>query len=182
VAFEPNPVAAAFLRRVTSSKVRVEEVALSDRVGSSTLHVSPLRGPDALATLTGPKGEPDERAVPVCTAVLDNYEFRDVKFIKIDVEGHESAMIAGAENTLRRLRPTVLIEIEQRLNDHPIAELFGRFESLGYSGWFRQSRQWAPLSSFNVERDQLALIDQPTSLSYINNFVFMAKGLRPGSN
>ena len=118
----------------------------------------------------------------VHTVMLDDYEFDDVKFIKIDVEGHESAMIAGAEETLRRLRPTVLIEIEQCLNDRPIAELFERFESLGYSGWFRRSREWAPLSSFNIERDQLALIDRPTSVSYINNFVFVSGALRPGSN
>jgi hypothetical protein len=145
------------------------------------LHASDVRGRDALATLTGPKGEPGEREVPVRTAILDNYEFDDVKFIKIDVEGHESAMIAGAEDTLRRCTPTVLIEIEQCLNDRPIADLFERFESLGYSGWFRRSRQWAPLSTFDVERDQLLLIDQPTSVSYINNFVFVAGGSRPGS-
>jgi FkbM family methyltransferase len=181
IAFEPNPAAAAFLRRVAGSNVRVEEVASSDRVGSATLHVSPVRGRDALATLEGHHAEPNEREVSVNTVVLDNYEFDDVTFIKIDVEGHESAMIAGAEDTLRRLRPTVLIEIEQCLNSHPISELFERFESLGYTGWFRRSRKWAPLSTFDVERDQLALVDQPTSVSYINNFVFVQVGSRPGS-
>lgn len=181
VAFEPNPDAAAFLRRVSNAKVRVEEVALSNQSGGSTLHASDVRGRDALATLTGPKGEPGEREVPVRTAILDDYEFDDVKFIKIDVEGHESAMISGAEDTLRRCGPTVLIEIEQGLNERPITELFERFESLGYSGWFRRSRQWAPLSTFDVERDQLLLIDQPTSVSYINNFVFVSGGSRPGS-
>ena len=100
---------------------------------------------------------------------------------KINVQNHESAMIAGAEDTLRRCGPTVLIEIEQGLNERPITETFERFESLGYSGWFRRSRQWAPLSTVDVERDQLQLIDQPASVSYINNFVFVAGGSRPGS-
>jgi FkbM family methyltransferase len=181
VSFEPNPAAAAFLRRVAGSNVRIEEVALSNETKDATLHVSPVRGRDALATLEGFRGEPGEREVAVHTVELDSYEFDDVKFVKIDVEGHESAMIAGAEDTLRRLHPTILIEIEQALNDEPISGLFGRIESLGYSGWFRRSKQWAPLSTFDVDRDQLALVDTPTSVSYINNFVFVPAGSKPGT-
>jgi FkbM family methyltransferase len=181
IAFEPNPDAAALLRRVSNERVRVEEVALSNRAGSATLHASDVRGRDALATLTGPKGEPGEREISIRTAVLDDYEFDNVEFVKVDVEGHEAAMIEGAQDTLRRCRPTVLIEIEQCLNDQPISDLFERFASWGYSGWFRRSRQWAPLSTFDLERDQLRLVDQPTSVSYINNFVFVAGGSRPGS-
>jgi FkbM family methyltransferase len=181
ISFEPNPAAAAFLGQVAGSNVRVEEVALSDNVRSATLHVSPVRGRDALATLEGFRGEPDEREIHVRTEMLDNYDLSDVRFVKVDVEGHESAMITGAEKTLRRFHPTVLIEIEQCLNSDPISELFGRIESLGYSGWFRRSRQWVPLSTFNVERDQLALVDQPTSVEYINNFAFVAEGRSPGA-
>jgi FkbM family methyltransferase len=181
VSFEPNPAAAAFLRRVSGKNVRIEEVALSNETKDATLHVSPVRGRDALATLEGFRGEPGEQEVAVHTVSLDSYEFDDVTFVKIDVEGHESAMIAGAENTLRRLHPTILIEIEQTLNDEPISGLFGRIESLGYSGWFRRAREWVPLSTFDVDRDQLALVDTPTSVSYINNFVFVPAGSKPGA-
>jgi FkbM family methyltransferase len=181
IAFEPNPDAAALLRRVSNARVRVEEFALSNKAGNATLHASDVRGRDALATLTGPKGEPGEREIPIRTAVLDDYHFEDVKFLKVDVEGHEAAMIEGAEDTLRRCRPTVLIEIEQCLNDQPISDLFERFGSLGYSGWFRRSRQWAPLSTFDLESDQLQLVSQPTSVAYINNFVFVAGGSPPGT-
>src|SRR6266568_3035020 len=53
-----------------------------------------------------------ERVVEVRT--LDSFEFSDVAMIKIDVEGHEEAVVAGAEETIRRCRPSLLIESEER--------------------------------------------------------------------
>ena len=36
-------------------------------------------------------------------------------FIKIDVEGHEPSVIAGGHETLRRFRPSILMEIHGRI-------------------------------------------------------------------
>ena len=41
---------------------------------------------------------------------LDSFEFQDVDFIKIDVEGAEIEVVKGAEGTLRRCHPCVIVE------------------------------------------------------------------------
>lgn len=41
---------------------------------------------------------------------LDSYEFEDVDFIKIDVEGYEYHVISGAMETLKKWRPVVIVE------------------------------------------------------------------------
>ena len=50
--------------------------------------------------------------VPLRT--LDSYNLSNIGFIKIDVEGHELDVLRGAEVTLRRDQPNLLIEIENR--------------------------------------------------------------------
>ena len=42
--------------------------------------------------------------------MLDNFEFMDISFIKIDVEGYELKIIKGAEKTILRNKPYILIE------------------------------------------------------------------------
>ncbi len=46
---------------------------------------------------------------------LDSFEFTEVDFIKIDVEGFEKAVVLGAEQTIRACRP--LMVVEQKGND-----------------------------------------------------------------
>jgi FkbM family methyltransferase len=41
---------------------------------------------------------------------LDNYEFTDKDFIKIDVEGYENQVVLGAKETLLRNKPIIIVE------------------------------------------------------------------------
>lgn len=41
---------------------------------------------------------------------LDDYEFTDVDFIKIDVEGYENQVVLGAKETLLRNKPIIIVE------------------------------------------------------------------------
>ncbi|MGH9244424.1 MAG: FkbM family methyltransferase [Acidimicrobiales bacterium] len=177
--FEPNPNMAAFLRRVAAPNVHVEAVGLSDRSGRATLFVPSGIGPDALATLTAARRTSDAAGVEVALAALDEYDLERVGFVKIDVEGHELEVLRGAERTLERWRPTLLVEIEQRLHDEPIEGIFDWLRARGYEGWVRRRGSWAPLTTFDVERDQLQRrrVKRPT---YVNNFVFAARDRQPG--
>jgi hypothetical protein len=42
---------------------------------------------------------------------IDSYQFQDVGFIKIDVEGYEKFVLEGAIQTIQRCRPTLQLEI-----------------------------------------------------------------------
>jgi FkbM family methyltransferase len=59
---------------------------------------------------------------------LDSLNIADVDFIKIDVEGHEVELLAGAINTIRESRPIVLIEIKE-VNMVKVSDFFA---SLNY--------------------------------------------------
>jgi len=66
---------------------------------------------------------------------LDNYEFNDIVFIKIDVQGFESYVIDGAIETIKKHRPYILVEFEDHLLKEygsSNADLKDKIESLGY--------------------------------------------------
>ena len=41
---------------------------------------------------------------------LDEFEFENLDFVKIDVEGYESNVVIGAENTFKKTQPIIIIE------------------------------------------------------------------------
>ena len=52
-----------------------------------------------------------QNLVPVPARTIDSYNFLDVDAIKIDVEGSELLVMQGAEDTIKRCRPSVQVEI-----------------------------------------------------------------------
>jgi hypothetical protein len=62
-----------------------------------------------------------------CHRLDDIYKGR-VSLIKIDVEGHELEVLKGAENTIKKYMPTLLIEIFDFENN----EVPKYLKSLGY--------------------------------------------------
>jgi FkbM family methyltransferase len=66
---------------------------------------------------------------------LDSYEFNDVVFIKIDVQGYESFVFDGAEEIIKKHRPYLFVEFEDHLLKEQGSsenELKAKIESLGY--------------------------------------------------
>jgi len=66
---------------------------------------------------------------------LDSRTFKDVVFIKIDVQGYESFVIDGAIDTIQKHRPYLFVEFEDHLlNKQGTSEieLQAKIESLGY--------------------------------------------------
>ena len=59
---------------------------------------------------------PGHRGVEVPMDRLDHVYRGNAGFIKIDVEGHEQAVLDGAVETIRRCRPRMLVEIDDRLS------------------------------------------------------------------
>ena len=54
---------------------------------------------------------------------IDLERFSNVGFIKIDVEGHEHAVLEGATKTIKRNMPNLLVEMEEKHNKIPINEM-----------------------------------------------------------
>lgn len=67
-------------------------------------------------------------SVPVVT--IDSYDFNDVGFMKIDVEGYELEVLRGATSTIKRCKPVMYIEDDRK--DKSIA-LRAYIRELGYN-------------------------------------------------
>lgn len=66
--------------------------------------------------------------VPVVT--IDSFEYRDVGFIKVDVEGYELEVLEGAQETIKRCKPVMYLEDDR---DNKSAALRKYLDYLGYS-------------------------------------------------
>jgi FkbM family methyltransferase len=96
-----------------------------------------------------------------------------ISFIKIDVEGHELSVLQGGVQTLRKHRPNLLIEIEQRHSSIPITETLKWIESADYRGEFLGIDGIPlPLSTFDVDQHQTSRLNQVGKPGYVSNFIF----------
>jgi FkbM family methyltransferase len=189
-AFEPNPFHTGGLRALERAlpQIKVHSTALSDREGMAELRVPVYRGAclDALGSLNPRSAEHeglsfDTEVVPVTTLDAALGAGQRVDFIKCDVEGHELAVVRGAAEILRRSRPILVIEIEQRHSSIDIELTFEHLLGLGYEGWALTRPRIRPLTEFDVERDQLSHLGSdfepigPAARGYVNNFLFASR-------
>lgn len=124
-AFEPHPLLARFARNKLGPTIPVHEVALSNRSGTATLHVPQVKkGIDVHYNASITKSYRHFTTyveIPVRMARLDEFEFADVGFIKIDVEGADMDVIAGAGSMIERCRPNMVVELIAVTHDDPLA-------------------------------------------------------------
>jgi FkbM family methyltransferase len=173
-AFEANPESAsAVCRRVPGARVHV--CALSDHNGELELRIPlvagvPYRGWATVQPTNSFSALPDHEVmvVRVPCATLDSFALENVGFIKIDVEGHELAVLRGAIETLRSFRPNLLIEAEDRHRPEALRLVRDFLAPLGYQGWFFEDQRLVPV-------DQLgkAVPDVGPCPRWINNFAFV---------
>lgn len=174
--FEPNSECYNVLTAWAAGKsdVNIHCVALSNRSGNTNLHI-PIdeagNAHDASASIEY-AGFANARDELVLLEPLDIYRFDDVGFIKIDVEGHESKVIEGAELTIAKSKPALLIEIEQRHNSTPIDSIFKKMLDYGYQGFFLEVTELVALEKFDLAIHQ-SMENFGRKGQYINNFLFL---------
>ena len=129
ICVEPNPAVAealaATLRINNLGQARVTAAALSDRDGEGRLAVDPATRPVATFRqgLTVPLRRLD--------AVVAEARLSRLDLVKIDVEGHELAVLSGAADSLRRFRPALIFESGHETPEQSRA-IAGLLDELGY--------------------------------------------------
>jgi FkbM family methyltransferase len=148
VAVEPNPRLAALLRSSLPG-VHVVEAALGDHSGEVPLYIPPGRGREGVASLT-PAASMTGTTVPMRT--LDELGLTDLRLVKLDVEGHELGALRGGERTIRRDRPTLLVEVEVRMQ--PVGPVLDLLTGWGYAASVLIDGSWRELAGYDLAGHQ----------------------------
>lgn len=91
---------------------------------------------DAAGTITMYGGTHTPRGVKATSVpclTLDSFEFQNVSYIKVDVEGFEEKVLRGGQKTINRDRPVIVIEQNDAILDG--AEKFGAKVWLEQNGY-----------------------------------------------
>ena len=174
--FEPNPLIynnlSSSLAKITDN-IEIFNYALSNTEGFAKLKI-PNRGKSLF-------DDNYEELFKLGAATIHelnditNYKSFDVKktkldviiptsekigFLKIDVEGHEGEVIKGSETIIKRDKPILLIEIEEKHTQKPINETINLVREFGYDCYQLKEKK---LSKFVLKNHNIN----------DNNFIFL---------
>ncbi|WP_439815620.1 FkbM family methyltransferase [Zavarzinia sp. CC-PAN008] len=111
--------------------LNTQALPLAAGAESGVLHVPPVdygaRGNFGGVALGAQGGE------PVALRAIDSFDLPALRLLKVDVEGMEASVIAGAARTIARTRPFLYVE-----NDRPDRSpaLIRQIQALGYRLWW----------------------------------------------
>ena len=142
VAFEPQPI----LHRILCANLVLNNIpnaltyamALGSSQGTCQIPVLDYSQPNNFGGI-GMDMVSEGEAVPM--GRLDDFQLERVDFIKLDVEGFESEVLAGATETIQHCHPVMYIENDRAEKS---AELIQRLFDLGYRLWWHLPPLFSP--------------------------------------
>lgn len=181
-AFEPNKKLNSRLKRLFPA-MNVLPLALSDENTTAEFKVPIINGKmvasrGTLNTSYKEKGEEKSYTEQVKVIKLDDWaaieNFNKIDFIKIDVEGNEMKTLYGGKNIIKKFKPTLMVEMEQRHHDQPIWNEISEVESWGFDANYLNRK------NFEIERLTEEILikntaDEKNKTDYINNIIFIPK-------
>jgi FkbM family methyltransferase len=170
-AFEPNPKLFAILRRWAEGRAELHPFALGERAGTMDLHV-PRSARGGFSNQGGtllPVTKREFESVAVEVQRIDDLDLGEVGFIKVDVEGYEREVLAGGKALLRRCRPVLLVELEEKHTGRPLPDMVAEIRGHGYDCSYLRDGALKPFAELDIERQHRA----PASRrDYVFNFIF----------
>jgi FkbM family methyltransferase len=147
-AFEPNPNMQSFIEQAIVrngvTNVQLHRIALGAQAGELMLSVPDGNAGAASLVADRQVSESTRLTVPVRTlsSVLADLDIGHIRLVKMDVEGFEPEVLAGASDFFAQCPPdAILFELndatESELYDHPTIKLLEKF---GY-GFFKVPRR-----------------------------------------
>ena len=160
VAFEPIPLFHSYLHKVFGTRrARIEPYAVSNKRANVTLRMpyDSGGGPQFGRSTIDPANKLAHKVVATVqeleieTRTVDDYAFDAVGFIKIDVEGHELAVLEGARKTIERDHPNLLIECNDDHFPDAVASVQKWMKDAGYDLYFLEKRAIRPAAEYSRE-------------------------------
>ena len=188
IAFEPLPAAFARLEAAVQARygaipahIELHQAALGATIGKIMLEVPVVAGAaqeewastvkdyEAMRTTDTRIDAVQRFTVPMLR--LDDLAMPDVTAIKLDAEGAEAEVLHGAAETLRRCRPILSIEIEERHRPGSTRAVPAWLAAQGYHGFYEFWGDWRPIDGFDPEAMQRAS-PSPASFKVSDPYVF----------
>ena len=176
-AFEPNPLIYPYLKK--NLKKVIKNISLYNVAASDCKGIANLKIPNRFNTLNKNNYEEmyklgastihkknelnnnDYISKEVKRNKLDNLlENKKIGFIKIDVEGHEKNVIIGASKIIKKNKPVLLVEIEEKHTQDKVVNIINFVNTFGYKPYF-------------FDKKELIEIKKNTNFGLKNNFIFL---------
>ena len=176
-AFEPNPLPLRYLRTLVDDNVTVVHGALSDFSGEVELSIRRnRRGWTCSGARIGESRGGTVLKVKVPCSRLDDLGYSNIGFIKIDVQGHEKAVLTGARRTIERDRPNLFLENEYAVTGEAMMDVFALMRDLDYDGFALIDGVLKNVNHFSIEEHQIKpREDRARRKEYVRNFIFIPK-------
>lgn len=160
VAFEPQETLTSALAKSVmlngfQSRVQIIGCALSDHNGTAFLSLYAHDGHASLSCQGQEKGQVEVHTMTLDEAVKKN-SLPHPDLIKIDVEGHEAAILRGGLETLRKSKPNVVFECSSEEQLHNIVE---ELLSIGDYQLFHAIGSYRPIKRFELDETILDKVD-----------------------
>tara|TARA_Y100000389_G_C17374144_1_gene470705 strand:+ start:275 stop:1000 length:726 start_codon:yes stop_codon:yes gene_type:complete len=97
IAYEPDPKVNLCLKLNLEGEenITINSLGLSDRNKNSSFYLRSEHGDSSLESFA------TESIIEIETTKLDDYNYKKIKLLKIDAEGHEFEVLLGGRNTLK---------------------------------------------------------------------------------
>lgn len=178
IAFEPLPSAHARLAAACAglANVALHRKALGAAPGRLCLSVPVVDGQPAeqwasLAKDYGAFASVTTETHEVEVITIDSLGLSDLAHMKVDAEGFEQEVLEGARATLRRCRPVLSLELEERHRAGATHDVPALLAALGYETRFWLDGAMRPLSAFDPATMQVASPD-PAIFGASDPYVF----------
>tara|TARA_A100001388_G_scaffold246315_1_gene205245 strand:+ start:194 stop:913 length:720 start_codon:yes stop_codon:yes gene_type:complete len=154
----------------------INNVALGDKISQQIINTPIVNGKKVygLSSISNVFQESHQQLVHIKR--LDDYsDIKNVGFIKIDTEGFEDRVIAGARETIAENRPILMIEIEKRHNIESFQNISDIMKELNYKGFYLHANELKLIDSFSFDLYQKLTPSGKCIRPYLNNFFYLPK-------
>lgn len=142
-AFEPVPRIAAIAKENVklneSMNITIHEVAVGAAVGQASLYDPGGDQPSSASLMDGflaSKTKAINVNVVTIDTFMDKHNLSKVDLIKLDVEGVEELALAGMERTIKKCKPSILIEVLDSRTT--LMEKLEELRNMGYRAYYMQ--------------------------------------------
>jgi FkbM family methyltransferase len=162
IAVEPVPEnARVFLSNVESSgysNIDFRQIGISDRNGALPLHLSAKSNHHSLSAVPWPTSDLLVR-VSTLDSLLAGHALSSVDLIRMDIEGHELAVLNGMRQTIEKYSPRLFIELHPHLvGPDAMRRYLREMKSLGYAlEWVLDQERDAPLRWLFLRPEKLEM-------------------------